>query len=151
MTMPVDRGFRSGEHSPACVDSSRTRNRETELEPHQRAGLVASQIRSLQGRGLGQPELRTALDDLRDRVTRVYLHIDLDSLDPGEGVANQHSSAGGLSTEQLVSALDEVFDRFEAAAAAVTAYNPDCDRNGQIAATARRVLSRIAERAVSVT
>lgn len=48
---------------------------------------------------------------------------------------------------QLLAAIDEVFERFDVAAAAITAYNPDVDVDGRMAATAARVLAAVVERA----
>jgi arginase len=87
------------------------------------------------------------LDDLHDRAARVYLHIDLDSLDPSEGTANQYSAPGGLSCAQLTAAVADVFDRFEVVAASITAYNPGSDTDGRMATTAMRVLAAVVERA----
>jgi len=116
-----------------------------DLEPGQRERLRRSRIRSLEGNGFTATELRRALEDLRGRAERLYLHIDLDSLDPGEGVANQYSAPGGLSTEALVASVEDIFGRFDVAAAAVTAYNPDSDTGGRMAANAARVLAALAE------
>jgi len=118
-----------------------------ELEPGQRERLERSRIRWLQGNRYAGSDLQAALADLRDRARRLYLHIDLDALDPSEGRANQYSSVGGLSTVQLLAAIDEVFERFDVAAAAITAYNPDVDVDGRMAATAARVLAAVVERA----
>src|SRR4029078_10835403 len=116
-------------------------------EPAQRRRLDHSGIRVLAGNSFTSAELGSALDELRHRATRAYLHVDLDALDPSEGVANQFSAPGGLSAPQLVGAIDDVFDRFEVAAAAITAYNPDSDLDGRMAGTAMTVLDAIARRA----
>jgi arginase len=52
-----------------------------DLEPYQRDFLERSAVRSVPGAMEG---LEPALDDLRDRVDRVYLHLDLDALDAEE-------------------------------------------------------------------
>jgi arginase len=88
-----------------------------DLEPAQRDRLRASRIRSLEGNAFSEGTLGAVLDDLHDRAGRVYLHIDLDCLDPSEGTANQYSAPGGLSYAQLVAVVDPLFDRFEVAAA----------------------------------
>jgi arginase len=119
-----------------------------DLEPAQHERLRGSRIRFLEGNAFSEEALRSALDDLYDRVSRVYVHIDLDSLDPSEGTANQYVAAGGLSTGQLLSAVAEVFDRFEVAAASITAYNPYSDTEGRMASTATRILAAVATRAV---
>jgi arginase len=119
-----------------------------DLEPAQHERLRASRIHSLEGNAFSDEALASALDDLSDRVGRVYLHIDLDSLDPSEGTANQYGAAGGLSSGQLLFAVAAVFDRFEVAAASITAYNPESDTDGRMASTATRLLAAVATRAV---
>jgi arginase len=118
-----------------------------DLEPAQRERLRGSRIRSLEGNSFSDADLRVALDDLRDRAARVYLHIDLDSLDPSEGTANQYSAPGGLSCARLTAAVADVFGRFDVVAASITAYNPDSDTDGRMATTATRLLAAVAERA----
>jgi arginase len=119
-----------------------------DLEPPQRDCLRGSRIRSLEGNNFSEADFRVALDDLHDRAGRVYLHIDLDSLDPSEGTANQYSVPGGLSCAQLLAGVADVFDRFDVVAASITAYNPDSDADGRMAATATRLLAAVAERAL---
>jgi hypothetical protein len=84
-----------------------------------------------------------------DGVERVYLHIDLDALDPSEGRANEYSAPGGPTLEQLVAALDAVFSRFANPAAAVTAYDPACDASGRMAESATLVVETVAERVLA--
>jgi arginase len=119
-----------------------------DLEPGQRDRLRSSRIHCLEGNGFSEADLDVSLDVLRSRVGRVYLHIDLDSLDPSEGNANQYAAPQGLSCGRLLAAVTAVFDRFTVAAAAITAYNPDADGDGRMAVTATRVLAAVAERAV---
>jgi arginase len=119
-----------------------------DLEPAQRDRLRVSGIRSLEGNSFSEAEFRAALDDLQHRAGRVYLHIDLDSLDPSEGTANQYSAPGRLSCAQLVAGVADVFGRFDVVAASITAYNPDSDTDGRMAATATRLLAAVAERAL---
>jgi len=114
-----------------------------DLEQTQRDRLQRSRIRCLEGNAFSDTDLRVALDELRERVRRVYLHIDLDALDPGEGTANQYSAPDGLSSARLQSAVGEVFDRFHVVAAAITAYNPLSDADGRMADTATRLLTAI--------
>jgi arginase family enzyme len=66
-----------------------------------------------------------ALRRIGDPVEGIYLHVDLDVLDPGEGVANRFAAAGGLSAEELGSLVDLVF----AGAAPVRAAGHHCIRS----------------------
>lgn len=108
-----------------------------DLEPYQRASLAASAVRTP-----AADRVEGALAGLG--VERLYLHVDLDVLDPSEGVANEYAAPGGLSVEDVVGIVGLAFARFDVAAAAVTAYDPGADRDGRMAASAARVLAAIA-------
>lgn len=88
-------------------------------------------------------ESDVVLDGLRLRAPRVYLHVDLDVLDPSEGRANRFAAEGGLTLSALESAIDLVFARFEVAAAAITAHDPGLDEDGRVARAALRVLAAV--------
>jgi arginase len=115
-----------------------------DLEPYQRERLDASSVRTVPGR-MDATAFADALDDLRRRVDRVYLHVDLDAIDAGEARANEYAADGGPSAAAVLDAVDAVFDRFAVAAAAITAYDPEVDPRA--ARVARRVAERIAARA----
>jgi arginase len=85
--------------------------------------------------------LEDALGDLD--VDAVYIHIDLDVLDPSEGRASGWSVPGGLTADELESALDLIASRFEIPAAAITAYDPRVDPKGRIPPVAARLASRL--------
>jgi arginase len=118
-----------------------------DLEPYQRQRLERSAVRAVPGE-VPAADLGEALDDLRRRVDRIYLHFDLDALDAGEGRANEYASPGGPSLAALEGCLDAVFDRFAVAGAALTAYDPAADSDGRAMSAARRVVERICERAL---
>jgi arginase len=115
-----------------------------DLEPYQRDFLERSAVRSVPGTMEG---LEPALDALRERVDRVYLHLDLDALDAEEARANQYAAPGGPSLDALLAAVDAVFERFTVAAAALTAYDPSFDTDGRARDAARSLLARVGERA----
>jgi arginase len=119
-----------------------------DLDRAQRVALQRSRISLLEGNSFSEGDLRATLDDLRHRAGRLYLHIDLDSLDPSEGTANQYSAPGGLTTRQLLAAIADVFDRFRVVAASLTSYNPASDADGRMARAAMLVLAYLAERAL---
>jgi arginase len=74
----------------------------------------------------GSPQ--TALDRLAAEVDRVYVHLDLDALDPsiGSGVVDP-PVPGGLSAEQLYELLDQVHERFTIAGATLATHTPSKD------------------------
>jgi arginase len=120
-----------------------------DLEPRQRERLRQSKVRVLEGNTFSQAEFQTALGTLFVEVERIYLHIDLDALDPSEGIANQYSAGAGLSLDQLTSAVADVFSHFDVAATAITAYNPASDPDGRMAETAARVVASVASAAAA--
>lgn len=119
------------------------------FEPGQRRRLQASRMRVLEGDRFSDADFDAAMHELRTRAPRLYLHIDLDALDPAEGIANHYSAPGGLSSARLASAVAEAFRQFDVAAAAITAYDPGADRDGRMLDTAVRTIGVVADCAVS--
>ncbi len=113
-----------------------------DLEPYQRARVERSEILAIPGE-IEVGRFQEALTQLASRVRRVYLHIDLDSLDASQARVNEYAAAGGPSLDRLCQCVRLTCNRFELAAVAITAYNPavDEDRRGQ--AAARRLASEI--------
>ncbi len=58
-------------------------------------------------------ELEPALDELRSRVDSVYVHVDLDVLDPSVGRANWYAVDGGPQLDALADAIDAIGERFD--------------------------------------
>ena len=77
--------------------------------------------------------------DASSRTSTVYVHIDLDVLDPGEGKANGWAVEGGLTAAELEAALAQILARFEVPAAAFTAYDPSFDPDGKVPEIAARL------------
>jgi arginase len=85
----------------------------------------------------GPSTLEAALGGLKRRVGRVYVHLDLDVLDPEKaGNANEIAPEGGLSAEDLKTALGMVRERFAVAAAGIASYDPTFDPDGCVVAVA---------------
>ena len=99
----------------------------------------------------GREGLERHLDRLRERTGDVYVHVDLDALDPAEGRANWWAAPGGLSTRDVESAIDEIGRRFTIRAAALTAYDPRCDPDGKVPAAAASILAAVRRAAQPVT
>lgn len=120
-----------------------------DLEPYQRARLKGSRVRAVLGDQIRSASVEAvlgpALDNLHVRTREIYLHVDLDVLDPSEGRANEYAAPGGLSLAELEQALHLVGSRFAIAGAAVTAYNPDCDPEAEIARAALEIARAIRE------
>jgi arginase len=93
--------------------------------------------------------LEAALDELASRVDAVYVHIDLDVLDPSVARANVLTVEGGLDTEQLEQALGAISSRFEIVAAALTAYDPSQDHEHRVPGIAARLAQQLVSEKVA--
>jgi arginase len=85
-----------------------------------------------------------ALDALASRSERLYLHLDLDVVDPSELRANRYATADGPTVAELVQLLRAATARIPLAAMAVTAYDPVVDVEGRGPAVAARLLAAAA-------
>jgi arginase len=119
-----------------------------DLEEHQRAPLEASALQVVPGRAATGPAYAAAVDALRQRVPRAYLHVDLDVLDPSEGRANRFAADGGLTVRELERAIELAFERLDVAAAAITAYDPALDTDGRMARAASDVIRTVGREAL---
>jgi arginase len=116
-----------------------------DFDPEERSRLARSRLPLANAEDLAShgvlPALRPALDRLAAQVGRLYVHIDLDVLDPAEAAANELSSAGGLSTQVVEEAVTLVRDRFEVAGVGVAGCDPAFDTDGRASRAACRILS----------
>jgi arginase family enzyme len=89
--------------------------------------------------------VRVALDKLARRVPEVYLHIDMDSLDPqvAPGVVFD-PVRGGLSLEDMEEGIRAVFARFRVRAATLSVYNPDRDQDDKTLRAGLRIIEVLA-------
>jgi len=115
-----------------------------DLEPTEIARVEGSELRRADA-----DTLDAALDELATRVDAVYVHIDLDVLDPSVARANVLSVEGGLDVAQLEQALTAIQSRFEIAAAALTAYDPSQDLESRIPEIAATLALRLAPERVA--
>lgn len=109
-----------------------------DLDPAERERLSSSAIHHVEPDALGP-----AVEDLSSRVEAVYLHIDLDVLNPSVGRANRFAVEGGLSADELAAIAEHVAGLFAIRAVAFTSYEPECDPNGAIPKVAGHVLDRL--------
>jgi arginase len=71
--------------------------------------------------------LGSALDGIARRVDQVYLHYDLDVLDPAELTANEYATPGGLTVDEALEVARTAGAHLRIAAVGVTAYDPARD------------------------
>lgn len=102
-----------------------------DLDAREAAELIESEIEHLTPDAIGAG-LADNLARRREHTREIYLHIDLDSLDPSEGKANSFAVAGGFSVVDVRSLVDEVARAFRIRAVALTAYDPSQDDGGRV-------------------
>jgi arginase len=115
-----------------------------DLDPTEKERVDASPLRRADGDSLDE-----ALDELATRVDAVYVHVDLDVIDPSVARANVLSVEGGLTAAELELALTTISSRFDVAAAAMTAYDPSEDRESRMPPIAAALALRIAPERVA--
>ncbi len=106
-----------------------------DLDPLE-ADLLEGSAVTLLSPELVRDALEPALDALATRVDSVYLHIDLDVLDPSQGRANAFAAPNGLMLEETTAILRRIGGQFTVAAAAFTAYDPAHDPAGDVSRAA---------------
>lgn len=97
----------------------------------QHRGIVHVSVDALRTAGLDDV-LATCFDGCRKGgVKRLYVHVDLDVLDPTIAQANPYAEPGGMSLSEVGEAIAAA-RRFTIGAAAITAYDPACDPDGRM-------------------
>jgi arginase len=118
-----------------------------DFDPDERSLLGSSGVHlaepgCIRSRG-ARMELESPLAGIRALTGRAYLHIDLDVLDVAEARVNQFSCPGGLTLAELLEIVVLVRERFALAAAAITAYDPECDQDGKAVQAALAVIREL--------
>jgi arginase len=118
-----------------------------DLDPAERERLERSAVQVVKWReGKPQADVSAALDELAKRVREVYLHVDMDALDPqvAPGIVDPPVE-GGLSLQDLEEAVRGVAARFRIMAAALATYNPDLDEGDKTLRAGLRIIALLAE------
>ena len=89
--------------------------------------------------------LPAALDAVASRADRLYLHLDLDVIDPAELRANLYACEGGLTVDEAAAAVAAAGERLEIAAVSLTAYEASADAERRGPAVAARLLIAVAD------
>jgi arginase len=87
--------------------------------------------------------LEPALEALRARVDRIYLHFDLDVLDPELAPANEFSPPNGLTVEQVEESIRLVGEWFKICGTAIASYDPRYDKEGQTMEAGTRIILEV--------
>ena len=115
-------------------------------DPLEQALLDASQIQQLSVDDIRTmtPAVWAQLDRLSRQVDKLYVHIDMDVLDPREVMGHQNKVPNGPSSEQLAALFEQIFSRYPKASAIGFATIPANDADGlSIAALNRMIVGAI--------
>lgn len=106
-----------------------------------------SGVKVITAEAIKQTGLRAALDKaleaLRTRVERIYLHFDLDVLDPEVAQANEFAPPNGLTVEQVEQAIVMIGERFKICASTIASYDPRFDEEGQTMRAGTRIIKTV--------
>ena len=140
-------GFKPVAEDNVCIVGAR------DLDPTEKRQLRSSGITTIQAGELASG-LRSAIESIAKRVQGLHVHIDLDVLDASVARANTYAVSGGLTVEELESALSTIGGAVPIAGITLSAYDPAADTDGSAGRAAIRIVcaaARAAQRVESVT
>jgi len=114
-----------------------------DLDPLERAALERSAVHRVPAAALG-PALAADIRRALPPAERLYLHVDLDVLDPSEGRANAYAAPGGASAAALAGLCGAL--GAHVAAATLASYDPAEDADGQVREAAFRAVEALLPR-----
>lgn len=91
-------------------------------------------------------ELNKCLPFLIASVEQIYLHIDLDVLDPAEAMANQWTPPNGITIQTLLSAVADIREQTKPVALGIASYDPAVDGDGRALSAALDVVKVLLEK-----
>jgi len=89
---------------------------------------------------IGLSGLDAALDGLAKQVSALYLHLDLDVLDPVLSPGVNFQAPGGIAPEELFEAVRRIPAKIPIAAATIANFNPDRDQDDRTLRIACRLV-----------
>jgi arginase len=103
-----------------------------ELDEKEEALIRSTDVRVIPASDLCDgDDFYQAIDRLALRCALLYLHVDLDVLDPRFVPSASTPSANGLSIEELVTAMAKVLQTGKVAAVAISSLNPGAGARGE--------------------
>lgn len=95
-----------------------------DLDPGERELLEREGLLELPPERLREPAGREAVGELGRRVGRLYVHVDLDALDPEVIHANYLPTPGGLAPQEVVAAAGAALAGAPLGAVGIASYDP---------------------------
>lgn len=121
-----------------------------DLDPQEQELLAGSGVAVVPGDELsaGPKALNRALGVLGE-LTQLYLHVDIDVLDPELAPGVDYPTAGGMTVDALQAVVQRIAGMGNLAALALTAVNPEKDPDGRSVAVALDVIAAAVTEAVN--
>ena len=117
------------------------------LDPMEAKDLDASNILHLRVEDIRKSGMAAALNPflnrLEQQVEKIYIHVDLDVLDPVEAPANQLNVADGLWVDEVREAIMIAGRNIRIAGAGLGSYDPSVDPDGKTAEAAIKILETL--------
>lgn len=112
-------------------------------DPLEQEILDRSSIQQLSVEDLrtASPAVFAQLDRLNKTVDKIYVHIDLDVLDPREVMGHGNKVPNGPSSEQLAVLFEQIFHRYPKASALGFATIPQTDEGGLSIGAVNRMIT----------
>ncbi|MEJ2166859.1 MAG: arginase family protein, partial [Desulfobacterales bacterium] len=118
-----------------------------DLDEEEQRQLEQSEINLVRTPGRNDGEILQLIDaglsSLQDRVSDIYLHIDMDAFEISEGWANHFGATGGLSVELIEAAIAAIKSRFKVISATIASFDPAGDTNGLFLEAGLRCIRQI--------
>ena len=118
-----------------------------DLDEEEEEQLQKSGVNVIGSEGMSPDNLLKTIQDalrkLQDRVTGIYLHIDMDAFSIEGGAANHFGVSGGLKPEFLESSIAMVKKYFKLQASTVASFDPTCDSSGMFLEAGIRCIRQI--------
>jgi len=119
-----------------------------DLDDEEQRQLEQSEVNLIRSEGRKDSEIlhsiEAALASLQDRVTGIYLHIDMDAFEIGEGRANHYGATGGLSVDLIEAAIAATKKQFKIKSATLASFDPAGDTKGLFLKAGLRCIRKIA-------
>lgn len=114
-----------------------------DLDPPEATALERSSVRRLSpAEARDAATAAAALDALTAGATALYLHVDVDVLDPDRvGRANSFASPGGLSVQEVLALVDSTGRRCPIAGMTVASYDPAEDADAAVRSAAIEIIT----------
>jgi arginase len=84
-------------------------------------------------------QLMRRMSALTKVVDQIYLHVDLDVLDPSEAIANQWTPPNGITLRTLLDGITEVRKHAKVVALGIASYDPAVDHEDRALSAATQV------------